>query len=68
MNADTIAVPGICSDPIRDKASEEAIEIEQEQDGSAEKVRLRSSYCWVWVLTRQRTGYTTRGRPYTDKL
>ena len=30
-------MPGIGSNPIRDKASEEAIEIEQEQDGSAMK-------------------------------
>lgn len=35
INADTIAVPGIRSDAVRDKVSEEAIEIEEEQDGSA---------------------------------
>ena len=29
----TISVPCIGSDPIRDKAREEAVEIEQEQDG-----------------------------------
>ena len=43
MDIDTIAVPGISSDPIRDKASEEAIEIEQEQDGSIEEVRFHYS-------------------------
>lgn len=36
INADTIAVPGIRSDAVRHKVSEEAIEIEEEQDGSAE--------------------------------
>ena len=39
INTDTIAVPGIRSDPVRDKVSEEAIEVEQEQDGSAEEVK-----------------------------
>ena len=33
----SIAVPGIGSNPVRDKAREEAIKIEQEQDGSAKK-------------------------------
>ena len=35
INADPVAMPGERSDSVRDKASEEAIEIEQEQDGSA---------------------------------
>ena len=37
INTDSIAVPGVSSNPVRDKAREEAIEIEQEQDGSAKK-------------------------------
>lgn len=51
IDTDSIAVPGIGSNPVRDKAREEAIEIEQEQDGSAKKSIISSSLDNVIVGT-----------------
>ena len=50
IDADSIAVPGIGSNPVRDKDREEAIEIEEEQDGSAKKSIVSSGLDKVIVI------------------
>ena len=64
INTDSIAVPGIGSNPVRDKAREEAIEIEQKQDGSAKKSLVSSVDMVVGTYKMKETMYHRRKTLY----
>ena len=67
LNTDSIAVPSIGSNSVRDKAREEAIEVEQEQDGSAKKLIVASGKGGTVYLQDERDNVPQKEDPVQVK-